>query len=318
MYKEIYKTIKKFDTIVIARHVGPDPDALASQMALRDSIKLTFPNKKVLAVGNGSGKFSYLGKLDKLENYKDALLIVTDTPDEKRIDCSVNLLEFEYIMKIDHHPYVDSYADLELIDEKASSTCEIIMDLILNTKLKCDKSIAEKLYMGLISDSNRFLFTSCTPKTFMLVSKFLDEYEFDIASLYQKLYLRPINEVRLEGYISSNMTITENGLGYIKIDNDIIKKYGVDAASAGNMVNNFNYIDEVLVWATLTEDVKNNQIRISIRSRGPVINSLAEKYRGGGHKYASGVKLRTFEEATQLLADLDKLLLEYNKGKEEE
>ena len=67
MYKQIYKYIKKYDNIVIARHIGVDPDAMASQVALRDSIKLTFPEKKVLAVGNGSSKFSYIGKLDKLE-----------------------------------------------------------------------------------------------------------------------------------------------------------------------------------------------------------------------------------------------------------
>ena len=43
--KQIYKKIKKYNTIVVARHVGPDPDAIASQIALRDTIKLNFPNK---------------------------------------------------------------------------------------------------------------------------------------------------------------------------------------------------------------------------------------------------------------------------------
>ena len=50
--KTIFRKIKKFDTIVIARHVGADPDALASQIALRDIILNTFPKKKVYAVGN--------------------------------------------------------------------------------------------------------------------------------------------------------------------------------------------------------------------------------------------------------------------------
>ena len=67
MFKEIYKKIEEYDTIVIARHIGVDPDALASQLALRDSIKLTFPNKKVSAIGTGSAKFYSIGKLDKLE-----------------------------------------------------------------------------------------------------------------------------------------------------------------------------------------------------------------------------------------------------------
>ena len=317
MYKKIFNEIKKYNTIVIARHMGPDPDALASQLALKDSILLTFPNKKVIAVGNGSTRFSYLGKLDKFECDDNSLLIVTDTPDKKRIDCP-DISNFKSIVKIDHHPFIEKFGEIELIEDTASSACEIIMDLILNTKLMCNKEIAEKLYMGLISDSNRFLFNSCTPKTFALVSKFLEEYKFDISSLYEKLYLRPIREVRLEGYISNNMTVTDNGLGYAKITDDIIKEYGVDAASAGNMVNNFNYIDEVIVWATMTEDVKNEQIRISIRSRGPVVNKIAEEYNGGGHRFASGVKLKTFDEALKLMDDLDKLLLEYNKSKEEE
>ena len=50
MYKKIIKIIKKYDKIVLARHISPDPDAIASQIALRDSIKLTFPNKEVYAV----------------------------------------------------------------------------------------------------------------------------------------------------------------------------------------------------------------------------------------------------------------------------
>ena len=317
MYKKIYKEIKKYNTIVIARHIGPDPDALASQLALRDSIKLTFPDKKVLAVGNGSNKFSYFGKLDKFECDNDSLLIVTDTPDKRRIDCP-DISGFKNIIKIDHHPFIEKFGEVEFINDTASSSCEIIMDLILNTKLECNKSIAENLYMGLVSDSNRFLFNGCTPKTFELVSKYLEEYKFDITKLYEKLYLRPLCEVRLEGYISTNMVVTDNGLGYAKIVDDVIKEYGVDAASAGNMVNNFNHIDEILVWATLTEDIKNDQIRISIRSRGPIINKLAEEYGGGGHKFAAGVKLKTFDEALKLMNDLDKLLLEYNKDKEEE
>ena len=48
---QIYKKIKKYNNIVLARHISPDPDAIASQISLRDSIRATFPNKKVLAVG---------------------------------------------------------------------------------------------------------------------------------------------------------------------------------------------------------------------------------------------------------------------------
>lgn len=310
MFEEIYKKILEYDTIVIARHIGVDPDALCSQLALRDSIRLTFPEKKVLAIGTGSAKFTQIGKLDKLEKVNNALVIITDTPDKKRVD-SVDFSQYSYSIKIDHHPFIEKFCDLEYIDDTTCSACEILMDFILHSPLKCNSEIAETLYMGLVSDSNRFLFNSCSSKTFSLVSKMLEKYPFNISDSYQKIYLRPMNEVRLEGYISMNMNVTENGLGYVRITDEVINEYGVDSASAGNMINNFNYIKEVLVWVTLTEDLKNDQIRISIRSRGPEINKVAEKYGGGGHRMASGIKVKTFDDAMMVVKDLDNLLKEY-------
>ena len=313
MYNDIVDKIREYDNIVIARHIGPDPDALCSQLALRDSIKLTFPNKNVIAIGAGSAKFLNIGKLDKFEKFEEALLIVCDTPDRKRID-SANPDDYDYSIKIDHHPFMEKICDLEFIDDTKTSVCELIMGLIDNTDLLCDSNISELLYMGLVSDSNRFLFNSCTNETFSLVSKYLKDYPFDLSKAYEKLYIRPINEVRLEGYISSNMIVTENKLGYIVISDELINKLGVDSASAGNMINNFNYIKEVLVWATITEDIKNNQFRVSIRSRGPYINKVAEKHSGGGHKLASGVKVRTLDEAMEIVKDLDSELFIYNNS----
>lgn len=311
MYKKIYKEIKKYDTIVIARHVGVDPDALASQLALRDSIKLSFPDKKVYAIGTGSAKFTYMGKLDRFDGpFDNALLIVTDTPDRKRVDMA-DVSSYRFSIKIDHHPFIEKFCDIELIEDTCSSACEIVMKLIEQTKLECNRGIAEILYMGLVSDSNRFLFNSCTADTFELVSRYLYKYQFNINELYQKMYVRPLNEVRLEGYISLNMTVTENSLAYIKITDEIINKFGVDSAAAGNMINNFNFIDGILVWSTITEDVKNNQIRVSIRSRGPEINKVAEKYHGGGHKFASGAKVSTFDEAMDLMNELDLVAKKY-------
>lgn len=319
MFKQIYKTIKKYNTIVIARHIGVDPDAMASEIALRDSIKLTFPKKDVYAIGTGTSRFSYIGKLDKYDEYQNALLIVVDTPDKKRID-TAKVEDFSKIIKIDHHPFIESFGDLEYIEDTASSASQIIMELILKTKLKCNKKIAETLYYGLISDSNRFLFDSCTAKTFSLVSRFMSDYSIDIKKIYQNLYLRPFNEVQLEGYISLNMKVTDSGVGYIDITDEIQGKYKVDSAAAGNMINNFNFIQEILVWVTITEDTKNGQIRISIRSRGPEINKVAENHHGGGHKFASGVKVSTFEEAHVIIHELDRVCEEYIKenGLEEE
>lgn len=314
MEKKIYNKIKKYKNIVIARHIGPDPDAIASQIALRDSIRLTFPSKNVYAVGVGVAKFRKYGDLDKLGDisHEDALLIVVDVPNIARID-GVNFSDFKEVIKIDHHPFEDRMGSLEIVDEKASSASEIIAKLIFNTKLKMNTKIAGNLFLGIASDSDRFLLPTTTPETLNIVAYLVKKYKLDLKNLYNILYERPLSEFRFQAFIALNMTITENGFGYIKISNDMIKEYNVDSGTASNLVNNFNYIKELVSWAFVSYDERQELYRVNIRSRGPVINDIASKYNGGGHKYASGARIKNSEDVDKLFAELDEACKKYNE-----
>lgn len=312
IYKQIFKVIKKYDTIVIARHIGADPDALGSQFALKEIILKTFPNKKVYAVGNPASRFKFFGNNEKIDNIDTTkgLLIVLDTPDIKRID-GVSLNNFEYVIKIDHHPIIDKYANIELIDEDSCSTSQLILEFIFNNKIEINKDIGEKLYLGIVGDTDRFLHDYTSPKTFSLVTRLLEETNIDFTSLYKVLYQRPISEIRFEGYIYQNLILTENGVAYIKITDRKLKEFGVDSAAAGNMINDLKFVNEIIVWVFLTEDIKSNLIRANIRSVGPYINDVATKFGGGGHKYASGVKLKTWDDSDKLINELDELVKNY-------
>lgn len=320
MYKQIFKQIKKFDNIVIARHIGIDPDAMASTVALRDSVRLTFPNKNVYAIGTGTVRFNHIGKLDKgidFDALDNILLIVLDTPDKRRVDMS-ELTHYEASIKIDHHPFIEKFCDLELVNDKKSSASEMIYDLISNTKLKIDTDIAKEIFCGIVADTNRFLFNNTSSDTFLVISKLLKDYPFDITTCYANLYRRPFAEMQLLGYMANNMKITDNGVGCVKVDNSVITKYQLDSISGGDLINEFNHIDELLVWVTATEDVKNSCIRVSIRSRGPVINKVAEKYHGGGHKLASGARVPSYEEVDMLIKDLDMVCKKYIESGEDD
>ena len=313
MLKQIYEKIKQFDTIVIARHIGVDPDALGSQFALKAAINLNFPEKKVYAVGTKSSRYNYFPKLDKYEKQlnDDVLLIVVDTPDKKRVDIQY-LDTYPNACKIDHHPFIDKIGEYEYIDTSASSASELVLRFFKENSIPINNEIAEYLYYGIVSDTNRFLFNTSSD-TFKMVEELTRNYNLDIEKIYSNLYARPFSEVRFQGYISEHLTLTENGFAYIIVTNDILFKYGVDSSSAGNMVNNYNNIDEVLVWTTISEDIKNNQYKFNIRSRGPIINTVAEKYNGGGHKLASGARVNTLEEVQSLLNDLDNLCKAYKE-----
>lgn len=315
LYKEILKQIRKYPSIVIARHIGADPDALGSQFALKELIKVNFPSKEVYAVGAIASRFRFMGNLDQIDNLdlSKTLLIVVDTPDIKRIDGIDDIKAFANVIKIDHHPFIDKFGDLEYIEDNASSASQLIFKFGLDCKLKLTKKIAENIYLGIVGDTDRFLHDYTSKETFKLVTKLLDLTDIEFTKLYAPLYTRPLAEVKFQGYIYQNLILTENKVAYIKITDEIQKQFEVDSASAGNMINDLKFVDGFLVWIFLSEDKKTGIIKANIRSRGPIINDVAMKYGGGGHIYASGARLKSWEEADNLIKDLDEVMKEYNQ-----
>lgn len=314
IYKQVFEKIKEYDNVVIARHIGADPDALGSQFALKNIILELFPDKKVYAVGNPASRFKFFGSQDKIDNLNTnkSLCIVLDTPDIKRID-GADINNFEFVIKIDHHPIIDKYANIEIIDDNACSSSQLILEFVYENNISLSESCAEKLFLGIVGDTDRFLHDYTSPRTFELVTRLLKDTNIDFTKLYGYLYQRPIAEVRFEGYIYQNLTLTENGVAYVKLTDKLMKEYGVDSAAAGNMINDLKFVNEIIVWVFLSEDIKSNLIRANIRSVGPYVNDIATKYGGGGHKYASGVKLKSWEEADKLIKDLDIITKEYKR-----
>lgn len=312
---KILELIQKYNKVIIARHVGGDPDALGATFAMKEIIEANFDNKEVMVVGTSISKFKFFGHHDKIsdDDYDSALLIALDIPDKRRLD-GADIEKFKDVIKIDHHPEIDKFSNVQIIDENASSASEIVARWCFDCKLKMPKHAAENIFMGIVADTNRFLFQGANAETYGLVSKLINEKKIDTSELYARLYERSISEVRLEGFISQNLNITKNGVGYIKITDKKLREFKVDSASIGGIMNNYNFISELITWVVFTEDVKLNVIRTSARSRGPIINKLFEQYNGGGHMYACGAKLKSFSEADEIVDKLDELCKEYNEG----
>lgn len=313
MYKKIIKIIKKYDKIVLARHISPDPDAIASQIALRDSIKLTFPNKEVYAVGAGVHKFKYLGALDKpdLSSLNNSLLIVLDVPNFYRVD-GINGLEYDAILKIDHHPAEDIVGDVDWTDSTKSSTCEMIAELLLYSPLAMDTKIAEDLYVGMVFDSDRFLLPNTSAETLKTAYELVKTSNINFVNLYDNLYERSINEEKFRAYLINNIEITENRFGFIFVPSEDLKKFNVEPTSVSNQVNDFYFIKELMCWMFVVYDERNDIYKANIRSRGPVINEVATKYNGGGHKFASGCRTSDYKVIEALAKDLDATCKKYN------
>ena len=315
IHKKIYNKIKEYDKIVIARHIGPDPDALGSAFGLKEIIQKTFPKKEVYVIGTMPVRFKFLGEVDTVDEeiFKESLLIVCDTPNIIRIDGVSDIKMFKEVLKIDHHPEIDKFAKVKWVDSSKSSVCQMIMELTYNTRLKMTKSAAEKLFQGLVSDTERFLYSYTSADTMRIVSKLIDDTKIDFTSLYSNLYIRPISDIKLLGYMYENIEVTKNNVGYIILNDEILKKYNGDSGSGGNLINGFNNIEELLVWVVFTEDKKQGLYRVSVRSRGPIINKIMENHNGGGHIYSSGARIKDENEIKLIIKELDELCSEYKK-----
>ncbi|GEK34714.1 DHH family phosphoesterase [Kurthia sibirica] len=313
MKTAIIEAIQKYDTIIIHRHIRPDEDAYGSQMGLGALIELNYPHKKVYRTGQHDTSLSYLGQPDIVadEVYNGALVIVTDTANQERID-DQRYLNGAMLIKIDHHPNDDAYGDLTWVNTDASSCSEMIFNLFEEAELqlswRMNQDAARFLFAGIVGDTGRFIYPSATEETFSTVSR-LVQYKFDRTALFDGMYELSAGLVQLQGYIYQNFVMDEHGAAYIKLPLDILNKFGVTASETSALVSSLGHVKGILAWAIFVEE--KNQIRIRLRSKGMVINTLAKKYRGGGHPYASGATIYDWAEADELIAELKAICSNY-------
>lgn len=314
--KLITELIRSYETIIIHRHVRPDPDALGSQGALKQIIQHSFPEKNVYAVGQDDPAYTFLLEMDKIPDdiFQGALIIICDTANTGRIDDERYQLG-EKIIKIDHHPNVDSYGDVEWVDTHASSTSELIYEWYREATeygFQMTKEAARLLYAGIVGDTGRFLFPSTTEKTFAYVRE-LVRYDFDRESLYEEMYRVKENVARLKGHILQTFTLTDSGASFIKLTKDDLDKFGITALETGQIVGTLGEIDGIVAWAIFVEEEDN--IRVRLRSKGPVINKIAAKYNGGGHPLASGATIKHWDEAESVKKDIEAACRDYLNNK---
>lgn len=315
--KKLIEAIEQYETIIIHRHVNPDPDAFGSQLGLQEVIRYNYPSKKVLAAGTMSKGLEWMGEMDKVskEDYQGALVIITDTANTERIDGSRYNLG-DKLIKIDHHPLVDSYGDLEIVNTEASSCSELICALILqsHSKLEMNSHAAELFYTGIVGDTGRFMFDNTTAETFHIASLLLSKgiNHFRINTLLNNMSMEML---KFQSYLIDHMVVTSKNVAYTIVSQAVLKEYQVSEEESNQFVNFPSVLEDVYAWVMVVEQEDSDEWRLRIRSKGPTINQLAAKYHGGGHPKASGGKAFSNEEINQFIEDLEELTQIYLASK---
>lgn len=320
--EQILQKIKEYDRIMIFRHVRNDGDCVGATKGLKRIIQLTWPEKEVYLIDQDTAAYlAFMGPEDEPvadELYTDALGIVLDTASEARISNKKYTLCKELI-KIDHHIPVESYGNLQWVEEDRSSACEMVVDFYSTFKdeLKLDSEAATYLYTGMVTDSGRFKYDGVSGDTLRNAAVLLD-VGVDTQTLFARLYLEAFEYLKFKAHIYDRMQITENGVAYLYIDKAMQEEFSLTLEQASATVGTLDSIRGCISWMVFIEtgDEKGS-IRVRLRSRFVHINSIAEKYHGGGHACASGATVYSKDEVQALLADTDALVKEYKETHED-
>ena len=317
----ILQKIKDYNRIMIFRHVRNDGDCVGATKGMKAIIKDTWPEKEVYLIDQDTAKYlEFLGPEDEPvadELYTDALGIVLDTASEARISNQKYKLCKELI-KIDHHIPLESYGDINWVEEDRSSACEMVVKFYsaFRDELKLTSEAATYLYTGMVTDSGRFKYSEVDGDTLRHAAILLD-VGVDTETLFARLYLEAYEYLKFKAHIYQRMQITENGVAYIYIDQAMREEFNLSLEQASACIGNLDSIRGCICWIAFIEtgDEKNS-IRVRLRSRFVHINSIAENYNGGGHACASGATVYSREEVDALLRDADAHIKEYKETHE--
>lgn len=297
MFEQIISKIEQHDSIVIFGHRNPDGDCYGSQIALRNILKVRYPEKNVYCVGSGLKKFyDIIGTMDAVseEIISNSLAIVLDSNDLERIE-DTRVYKACDFAKIDHH--IDTFTFTEgpeVIDDTASSTCELIYRFAKENNFEIDSISASALYLGLMTDTGRFQFANNFVRLFSIV-KDLCELGVDPVLLNKTNNLVPEISLDIKSLIYTHVNKRDDGIIYAIVNKKERDKLGVTSAQICGNTSLLSYIVDHPIWFIASE-TDNHGMQVEIRSSMYNVQAIAVHFGGGGHTYAAGFTTKTFNQ----------------------
>ena len=308
MFERIIEKIKQYDTVIIHRHKNPDGDALGSQIGLKAALQFNFPGKRVFAVGDAAGRFSFMegSVMDEVcdSEYENALAIVLDTSAASLISDD-RYKKAKESCRIDHHIFVENICDTEVTGTSYESCAGLVTEMLIEAGFELNELAARSLYLGMVTDSGRFRYDSTSSNTHRLASHLM-KTDFDTSDIYRNLYSDDLDFIKLRAEFTLKIKTTENRVAYIYTTLDEAKSYGRDNFTLSRgMVNTMSEIKGIDSWVNFTETEEG--VLCELRSSKYNINGIATRHGGGGHAKASGATLKDREEAMQVIEELNAL-----------
>ena len=298
--RAVAETIRTNDAFIVVTHENPDGDALGSMLAM--SIALGDLGKDTVMYLSGDaptpGEYRFLDlsslRRELPDDTEERVLLALDCASERRIGPEPAVVErARLVVNVDHHHDNSRFGDLNLIVDDASSTAEIVRDILASLDVRLSPDIAEALYVALVTDTGRFQYSNTTPKALRLAAD-LVEAGADVHGIFRLVYETvQFAKLKLLARALGRAELYENGrlvVSYLLKDD--FAEVGAEEPYSEGIIDYLRSVEGSEMVALIREPPRDGgpARRISLRSsRDEVdVSAVARAAGGGGHRQAAG------------------------------
>ena len=320
--KKVCEIIKRHKSFLIASHIEPEGDSLGSQLAMADMLKQLGKSSIIVNSDAPPERYKFLKNINQiilpsLNVYDFDIVLVLDCPVIERIGKVQKIIRNKPIVNIDHHISNRNFATFNYVDPKASSTGEIIYELINKIGCRLNRQIANYLYLAMLTDTGGFRYSNTTFRTLEIAAALLKSGS-NPKELYERIYeSHSLASRRLLGLCLNTLKVSQDGkVAWLRLRKAMLKDAKASPHDAENFVNYARFINGVRI-ALLFSDADNigtkkGFTKVSFRSNEnwADVNKIASKFGGGGHVSASGCLVRGSISSVEkkILAEVRKVL----------
>jgi phosphoesterase RecJ-like protein len=296
----VAETIRANDRFIVAAHENPDGDALGSMLATALGVRSLGKDAVMYLTGTAPmpAEYRFLD-LDGLirtlpADLPERVLLAVDCANARRIGEERDAVDgARTVVNIDHHHDNDRFGEVNLIDDHASSTAEIVRDLLRLLEIPLTPEIAQALYVGLVTDTGRFQYTNTTPKALRLAAD-LVEAGADVHGVFTHVYETvQFAKLKLLARALERAQLFEAGslvISYLLKDD--FGDVGAEEPYSEGIIDHLRSVEGAEMVALIREPPRNEgpARRISLRSSHDEVDvsAIAREAGGGGHRQAAG------------------------------
>jgi phosphoesterase RecJ-like protein len=296
----VVAALREHDRFLVVTHENPDGDALGSLLATTLTLRELGKDVEMYLGGSGALPREYaFMHLDGLrrslpDDLERRVLVAVDCAKADRMGPDPEPVErASLVLNIDHHHDNTRFGDVNLIVADASSTGEVLRDLIRELDVELTPELAEPLYIALVTDTGRFQYTNTTPKSLRLAAE-LVEAGADVHAVFQQVYESvEFAKLKLLARALERARVLEGGLIIVShlLRTDFAEVGAAEPYSEG-IIDYLRAVEGAELAALIREPPRNDgpTRRVSLRASVDEldVSAIARLFGGGGHRQAAG------------------------------